>query len=130
MPLSLKVLPQKDHLSLSIEGSYGFPEAMEIINLLFKSLEENPASKVLIDVRGVQGQIPSLERFHLFETFAILYSDFKKMGKFSYARFAILGIYPVIDPEKFDETVAVNRGMALKVTSDLNEALEWLSVGK
>ncbi len=128
MPLNLKSEPQKNYLLLKIEGQYLFPEAMEIIELLFKSVEENQALKILIDVRGVAGLIPSLERFHLFETFAFRYFDLKNLGKFPYARFAILGVYPIIDPGKFDETVAVNRGMTLKVTNDPAEALEWLSV--
>jgi hypothetical protein len=35
--------------------------------------------------------------------------------------------YGVLDPKKFAETVAVNRGMLIRVFDNLEEALEWLA---
>jgi hypothetical protein len=31
------------------------------------------------------------------------------------------------DPERFGETVAVNRGMDVKTFEEMNEAVEWLN---
>jgi hypothetical protein len=43
---------------------------------------------------------------------------------------AYVGDEPLIDPARFGETVAVNRGALIKVTTDLNEAFAWLGVGQ
>jgi hypothetical protein len=34
----------------------------------------------------------------------------------------------VLDPDRFGETVAVNRGMPVRVFDNLEEALKWLAV--
>jgi SOS response regulatory protein OraA/RecX len=41
---------------------------------------------------------------------------------------AVYGRRPLIDPERFAETVAVNRGAKVKVSEQLDEALAWLGV--
>jgi hypothetical protein len=43
-------------------------------------------------------------------------------------RMAIVGSEPLIDRERFGEIVARNRGVPLKVTTDLDEALRWLEL--
>jgi hypothetical protein len=58
----------------------------------------------------------------------------KEMGRFSGAgvsrntRFACLGTEPMVDRGRFGETVAVNRGLKVKVTESLEEALRWLEI--
>ena len=42
-------------------------------------------------------------------------------------RFAYVAHAPVRDPERFGETVAVNRGMNVKVFETPEDAMEWLT---
>ena len=69
-----------------------------------------------------------MERFNIAQSFTLKYFEEIKAGRVSHIRFAYLGNYPMIDPNKFGETVAVNRGLTLKATTDLKEALDWLLV--
>jgi hypothetical protein len=41
---------------------------------------------------------------------------------------ALVGKHPVIDRDRFGETVARNRGAAVKVTYDLESAYRWLGL--
>jgi hypothetical protein len=41
---------------------------------------------------------------------------------------AVYGRQPLIDPSRFGETVALNRGAKVKVSERLDEALAWLGV--
>jgi len=43
-------------------------------------------------------------------------------------RFAYVLKEPLLDPDKFGETVAVNRGMSVRAFDNLEEALAWLEV--
>lgn len=41
---------------------------------------------------------------------------------------AVVGNPPLIDPNRFGETVAKNRGLNIKVSNEIDEVLEWLGV--
>ena len=43
-------------------------------------------------------------------------------------QFAYVGRYPLLDPKRLGETVAINRGLTVKVTEDFHEAMSWLGV--
>ena len=47
---------------------------------------------------------------------------------FGSIRFAYVLKEPVLDPKKFGETVAVNRGMLIRVFDNPEEALQWLEI--
>jgi hypothetical protein len=44
------------------------------------------------------------------------------------ARFAYVLEVPVLDPMRFGETVAVNRGMTVKTFDNPDDALGWLGI--
>ena len=73
----------------------------------------------------MSGEPLTIERF--------LYGEFvaeavKKLGVEAIPVFAYVLHEPVLDPMRFGETVALNRGMNLKVFDDYDSALEWLGV--
>ena len=43
-------------------------------------------------------------------------------------QFAYVLKEPVLDPERFGKTVAVNRGMLVKTFDNLEDALGWLEI--
>ena len=83
------------------------------------------ATKVLVDGRQMTGKPTDFERF--------LYGEFAASATLDVLfrhnvrlKFAYLIHEPLRDPERFGETVAVNRGMNVKTFEDRNEAVEWL----
>ncbi|MCX6142719.1 MAG: hypothetical protein NTZ35_05815 [Ignavibacteriales bacterium] len=82
-------------------------------------------SKLLIDARNVTGTISAMERidFSVIVAKAVFGEDGSRIMKV-----AIAGNEPLVDPARFAETVAVNRGAQAEVTLDLDEALKWLDM--
>ena len=83
------------------------------------------AETVLIDAREVKGKPELVERFYYGEFAATetirLFNEHR-----IFPRFAYVIHQPLRDPERFGETVAVNRGMIVKTFETLEEAFEWL----
>jgi hypothetical protein len=67
-----------------------------------------------------------MDRYNLATLCAKKYLDGKLAGKFPVCRFAYVGSQPLVEPQRFGETVAVNRGINLKVFTEMKEALAWL----
>ena len=128
MGLSVKSEPKDGYLLIIVSGEYGSPPIPEVIDRVLDHCKEHKPSKVLVDIRPMTGNIPAMDRFYFGEVFSGRFYEEKKRGNISHIRFAFIGHYPIVDPNKFGETVAVNRGMTLKVTTDLKEALDWILV--
>ena len=90
-------------------------------------LVEKNISKILFDAYKVKGKITTMDRYDLAEYAAIEAINFilKGLSKLSVAFY---GVEPIIDPERFGELVAKNRGLNVKVTTDKNEALQFLEL--
>ena len=96
----------------------------QFIELLDEAINMG-AIKVLIDGRQMTGKPTGFERFLYgeFAAWATLDVLFRHNVRL---KFAYVIHEPLRDPERFGETVAVNRGMDVKTFEDKNEALEWL----
>ena len=84
------------------------------------------AEKILFDVRNVTGKPADMERF--------CYGDFVARATHRIVRahgivprFAYVAHVPLRDPERFGETVAVNRGRNVKIFETPEDAFEWLT---
>lgn len=62
-----------------------------------------------------------MERFKLGDAFSTIQRKYNPP-----ICFAVVGDEPIIDPERFGETVAVNRGVLGKVFTDIDEAVAWV----
>jgi hypothetical protein len=85
-------------------------------------------SMLLIDGRGLSGELSTTERYSLGKVVADENAAVAAREEGRQVRVALVGNYPLIDRDRFGETVAVNRGAALKVTDDLASAYRWLGV--
>ncbi len=69
-----------------------------------------------------------MERFFYSEFTANLVRNLVESGELHRPRFAYVLIEPVLDPQRFGETVAVNRGMITKAFDNLEDALVWIKI--
>lgn len=76
-------------------------------------------NKILIDQRDVPNSLSSVERFRYANEFATYFKGLK---------IACIQDYPLRDPTRFGEAVAVKHGADIKICSTLEEAYEWLDV--
>jgi hypothetical protein len=110
-------------LYVTIFGEFKLTEALSDFLEVLEAIKENQSTKVVIDGRQLSGEPLTIERF--------LYGEFvaeavKRLGVAAPPVFAYVLHEPVLDPMKFGETVALNRGMNLKVFDDYDLAIGWL----
>ena len=80
---------------------------------------------MLFDGRTLKGKPHDLERF-LYGEFAAK-ETMRVVKEHGFVpRFAYVIHEPVRDPGQFGETVAVNRGMDVKVFENMEDAFEWV----
>ncbi len=81
--------------------------------------------KVLFDGRRLIGNPKLMERFYYGEFAA---ETVMAQGISASRQFAFVLKEPVLDPRRFGETVAVNRGMNAKAFETRKDALHWLGI--
>jgi hypothetical protein len=125
MSISVHVTVEASHILFTAKGSYERLETLEHFRKAFDLANKEKSSRLLIDIRNVVGEIPTMDRFEI----GVLLSDLVlRQSDVQTTRIAIVRNDPIIDPHRFTEIVATNRGVQLKVTSELQEALEWLGI--
>ena len=90
------------------------------------AVAQHKAEKILLDGRNVTGKPRDMERFYDGE-FAATETRRIVVEHKIVPRFAYVLHEPLRDPARLGETVAVNRGMIIKVFGTPEDAIEWLT---
>ena len=93
---------------------------------LHGSVVQYKAEKILLDGRNVNGNPRDIERFYYGE-FAARETRKIVVEHKIVPRFAYVIHEPLRDPTRLGETVAVNRGMIIKVVDTPEDAIKWLN---
>jgi hypothetical protein len=127
--IKLEVCPDSGFLRVGAVGEFSLGEARRTFLEMLEAVALHKVSKVLFDGRGVAGEPATIERFYYSEFAAQAVAEFADRGMLSRAtKFGYVLEEPMLDPERFGETVAVNRGMCLKVFDNLQDARGWLEI--
>lgn len=118
--------PDADFLEVRATGEFSLDEAKRTFLEMMEAVALHKTKRLLFDGRTITGNPQTLERFYYAEFAAATVAQSKTRGESGATRFAYVLKEPVLDREKFGETVAVNRGMVLKVFDNPEEALAWL----
>lgn len=127
LPLKYSLKVKDSYLSVSVSGHFSLSEAKIMYADALTILFEKNLSIILFDAAKVKGKVTTLERYYFgefaaFESLKYLRKGLKRITV------SICGEEPIIDPKRFGEIVARNRGLNLKVTTDKNESLQFLGV--
>lgn len=106
-----------DWLAVFASGPMRVDWLVEMVGRIAADIRAAPASALLIDTRAMVGGLDDLGRYRL-ATAAV---SAQLAGPI-----AFLGRNDVLDPKRFGEVVARNRGVNVRVFSDENEARAWL----
>lgn len=110
-----------DHVLATYEGKLDATElegsCQEALNLA----AANELRAVLLDVRNVDGSLSDLQRYELGLKAVGLQANYLPR-----IAIAVLGHEPLIDPRRFGETVAQNRGGLVRVFTDQAAIREWI----
>jgi len=113
-----------DHVVIHCQGSYEIESTLAAYARAFEIAESNHVNAVLFEALDLTGTPPTvMDRFTMGKYVSELYLTYG--GKI---RMAIVGSEPYIDPDRFGETVATNRGGDVGVFTSMTDALAWLDV--
>jgi hypothetical protein len=114
-------------LEVEIGGEFSLEEAKLNFQEVLDAVGHHQAGKVLFDGRSLKGEPEVMERFFYGEFVANETLRRRHERRItSVPRFAYVLEEPVLDPRRFGENVATNRGMIVKAFQNREEALEWL----
>jgi hypothetical protein len=117
-------------LRATFVGEFSLAEAEQNFLEILDAAAHHETDKILLDGRDVQGNVQTIERFLFGEFTAHAVARYtQERSPRRVPQFAYVIHEPILDPQRFGETVAVNRGMWVKVFDNLEEALRWLNVG-
>ena len=113
---------EANYIQVSCKGVFDNDELLNIYGKALNVAANESLQAVLVDIRDLGGTIPTtMDRFYHGVTTVTIQHQ-----KDSIIFIAIVGKEPLLDPERFGETVAVNRGFYGKVFTNIDEAVAWI----
>ena len=128
MTLTVNLESRQHYLRATVSGAYSLRQAQDVFDEAVRAAVAAGHSRVLIDASGVTGAPTQDERYILGLFVAAEQRILSSRNPPIEVQLAIYGHQPLIDPNRFGETVAINRGAKVKVSEQLDEALAWLGV--
>jgi hypothetical protein len=121
---TIETIEETHFMTLIASGTYSLERAIHLCKLSIDTCLLYNKKKILVDITQVTGNVPFFDRFQYAEALAQYKSIHALTGV---SKIALFGNEPLIDKNRFGETVAVNRGVNIKVFTELNDALAWLN---
>ena len=107
-------------------GDFSLEDAEQAFLEMLEAVAQHKAEQILFDGRHVKGNPKDIERFYYGE-FAARETRRIVVEHNIVPRFGYVLHEPLRDPARLGETVAVNRGMLIKVFAVPEDAFEWLT---
>ena len=132
--MKVKIEIKKSCIYIQLRGEFipddkrHLAESKRIVLKAFNEAKKNQIFKLLFDARTVSTDLSIINRYQLMMSLATVYINYILKYHIRPLKTAITLNKALIDPQKFDEIVARNRGMNMLITHDLEEALKWLAV--
>ena len=114
---------EEDFVRIVVTGNYSLLKANHLFTYSIENAHLHKKAKILIDVTSITGNIPFFDRFE-YSAFFAKYQ--REHASPTVSRIAVVGHKPIVDKDKFGETVAVNRGANVLVFTDMDNASAWL----
>ena len=116
---ALSILDKDSYLLFEFFGEFSIEAGKQCVDRMAEACAKRDRSKVLLDCRKMTGNMPVFERFKV--------AEYGATKRDRIERLALLNREDVVLPDNFVENVATNRGMDMKVFTDLEEAIRWLN---
>ena len=126
MEVSMEVDAEWSLLTVTYSGEFSLAEAEATFLDLLDTLVEHNLSKVLVDGRQLVGNPELAERCYYGSFVAEAVNRTVNRTRCAVPTFAYVLNKPMLDANRFGETVAVNRGMRVKTFDNLQQARRWL----
>ena len=110
---------------ISLKGRGSWEEIKNAFADVVIQAKKNDIYKILVDCRDFSGKISLLDRF-LLAVFLVKENSKLLARRMRPLKATFVLSKSLLDPQKFGETVARNRGLYGLVTDDMEEAVHWL----
>lgn len=111
------------HVLVECHGTFSVGGLLEVLDGALDAAAADGLAAALVDIRRLSGNPPnSLERHEMGAHVA----DKQRSMRYEVA-LVVVGQEPIVDPERFAEVVARNRGAHARVFTDFDEALAWIA---
>ena len=116
---------KQNYIHVTVSGTFSLGGYKTIFDTTLSECIKNNKSIILFDLRTARGEPSVFERYDL----AVYFAEVSREHPITFkVKVALAGYPPLIDPDRFGEKVAQNRGVNVKVTTDYFEAIKWLQV--
>jgi hypothetical protein len=126
--MKMHIEERPTYLHVIFDGDIDIKQAKEFTTQVLETCGKLRTGNVLMDMRNLRGKPTTMGRWEYAQDLSDQYLKFIIEDKLVPLKLAILGKEPVIDPGRLGETMARNRGMQVKVTSNETDAYAWLEV--
>lgn len=112
------ITQREGYMYIEFTGRFSINAAKSAVDAMVNACIKANCTKALFDCRPMTGDLSTMDRF-----------DIAQYGSSAIERtikIAMLGRDDQLLPDKFFENVAVNRGLALRLFYDIDEAISWL----
>ena len=111
-----------NYVLFSCYGTFSNDALLNVYEAALDFAENKGLKAILVDISDLDGALPTtMERYNHGVTVARMQLKHDKR-----IFIAVVGKEPIIDPQRFGEIVAVNRGAYCKVFIDIDDAITWL----
>jgi hypothetical protein len=111
-----------NYARFSCSGSFDFDSFMDMVHNAFEFAANEGKLAVLVDVRGLLGEAPSVgERYD----FGVRVAELQR-GVGKSILIAVTGNEPFVDPDRLAEIVARSHGAFVAVFTEIDEAIDWI----
>jgi hypothetical protein len=114
----LRIIQEEAYNYFEFSGEFSPQTGKQCIDAMVEVCGQSPISKALLDCRNMTDEI------EIMESFMVAKYGVKMVGVIT--KFALVGREDQMFPDNFVENVAVNRGVNLKLFTDLERAVDWL----
>ncbi len=125
--LHFDIEPRAGYLYAAVSGEFVLSEAQSAFRAMLQAAARHRQPRMLLDATRVTGEMTVADRL-AFGSF-IADEQRRMLPQLPAApQVAILAVPPIMDPGRFTQAVANNRGVRLRASDSLQELLSWLGV--
>ena len=119
MPVNVKVIQTNDFIKTTATGALDFAASKQAILDIASQIHQPGEYEVLVDTRGATVMLSIIDLYELGEALA-------GHPSLRQSKIGLLAPKSDMDRARFFETVAQNRGAAIKAFTDFGQAITWL----
>jgi len=124
MAIITEIILEPGYVCLRCEGNFSsVSELLQVFDAAFRAAEENQRDRVMVDGGAIAGKnISTIERFKI----GTFLSELNNNIPMNIVALAVVAPEPLVEAERFGETVARNRGVNGRAFTNVAEAKSWL----